>query len=100
MASLLCALFRLFRLAAEALRYPIPLGLCGHGPTDKRRDRLSGLLSGLLGRRQRFRGKDGPAASVRFCGLLSGIAGKPPHCLRKVEDGSPLFSVHFDLLIY
>lgn len=78
----------------------VPLRLCLHSPADKRRDRLSGLLSGLLGRRQRFRGKDGPAASVRFCGLLSGIAGKPPHCLRKVEDGSPLFSVHFDLLIY
>ena len=51
------ALFRLFRLAAEALCYPVPLGLRGHGPTDKRRDRLSGLLSGLLGRYQRFRGK-------------------------------------------
>ena len=66
-------LFRLFRLAAEALGYPVPLGLCGHGPTDKRRDRLSGLLSGLLGHRQRFRGKDSPTASVRFCELLSGL---------------------------
>lgn len=51
------ALFRLFRLAAEALGYPVPLGLCGHGTTNKRRNCLSGLLSGLLGRRQCFRGK-------------------------------------------
>ena len=51
------ALFRLFRLAAETLRYPVPLGLCGHGTTNKRLGCLSGLLSGLLGRRQRFRGK-------------------------------------------
>lgn len=64
------------------MRYPVPLGLCGHSTTDKRRDRLSGLLSGLLGRRQCFWGKNSLVASVRFCGRLRGVMGKPPHRFR------------------
>lgn len=62
----------------------VPLRLCLHSPTDKLRDRLSGLLSGLLGRRQRFRGKDSLAASMPFCGLLSGLVNlrSAPQCFQ------------------